>query len=211
MSGGQGLFVLVVGVDLALGPLLTFVAYNPAKGRSHLRRDLAVIAVLQLAGLSYGLHTVYVVRPVALVFEHTRFRVVSAGDVLTAELPKARPEYRSLPLTGPWSLAVRPAAPGAERNEAIFLALQGVDTGQRPPFWVPYSGAAADAYAVGRPVKTLLEREPSRRESLEREISSAGIDIAAARFVPVMARGDWVAVLSPGGAIAGFLPADGFF
>lgn len=210
MAGGRGLFILVVSVDVVLGPLLTFVAFNLAKGWPHLRRDLAVIAALQLAGLAYGLHTVYEVRPVAVVFEFTRLRVVSAGDVLVEELPKARPELRRLPLTGPWTLAVRPAEAGKERNEAIFMALKGVDTSLRPGFWRPYTEARSEALAAARPLMILLNREAGRRAEFDKILADAGVDPASARFLPVMARGDWSAVLDATGHIATYLPADGF-
>ena len=90
-SGGQALFLLIMSVDLVLGPALTFVVFNRSKTKSHLVRDLAVIATLQLAGLAYGLYTVYLARPVAVVFEVDRFRVVSAVEVRHEELPQALP------------------------------------------------------------------------------------------------------------------------
>lgn len=210
MAGGRGLFFLVVSVDVVLGPLLTLVVFDVAKGWPHLRRDLAVIALLQLAGLVYGLHTVYEVRPVAIAFEFTRFRVVSAGDVVEEELPKARPDFRRLPLTGPWTLAVRPAEAGPERNDAIFMALKGVDTSQRPGFWRPYTEARSEALAAARPLMTLLDREAGRRAEFQQILAQAGVNVAEARFLPVMARGDWVAVLDAAGNIATYLPADGF-
>lgn len=210
MAGGRGLFFLVVSVDVVLGPLLTLVVFNVAKGWPHLRRDLAVIAFLQLVGLGYGLHTVYEVRPVAIAFEFTRFRVVSAGDVVQEELPKARSEFRHLPLTGPWTLSVRPAEPGPERTDALFRALEGVDTSQRPGFWRPYTEARPEALAAARPLMTLLDREAGRRAEFQQILADAGVKIAEARFLPVMARGDWVAVLDAAGNIATYLPADGF-
>src|SRR5947209_6892165 len=65
MSGGQQLFLLVVSVDLILGPLLTLTVFNPRKPRKVLLRDLVIIVAFQLSALMYGLHTVYVARPVA--------------------------------------------------------------------------------------------------------------------------------------------------
>ncbi len=44
--GGQTLLVLIVGVDVTLGPLLTLIVFNPKKKR--LKLDLAVIAVFQV-------------------------------------------------------------------------------------------------------------------------------------------------------------------
>lgn len=212
MSGGQSLFLLVVSVDVVLGPVLTFVAFDVAKGWKHLRRDLAVIASLQLAALAYGIHTVYVVRPIAVVYETDRFRVVSAGDVQVEELPKAPEGYRQLPINGPWELAVRNADAGKERNEAIFLALQGFDTSQRPSFWLAYDGAvAASAYERARSVNLLMEHHAAQAAMIRSALKRAGIGINEARFVPVIARGDWVAILDRVGSIRTYLPVDGFF
>ena len=117
---------------------------------------------------------------------------------------------RRLPLTGPWLIAVRAAEAGEERNDAIFMALKGVDTGVRPGFWRPYTEARSEALAAGRPLMILLDREADRRAELQQLLADAGVNVAEARFLPVMARGDWVAVLDAAGNIATYLPADGF-
>ena len=69
LSGGRELFALVVVVDVVLGPLITLVIFNVAKTRRHLMMDFTVIGLLQVAALAYGLWTVFVARPVHLVFE----------------------------------------------------------------------------------------------------------------------------------------------
>ena len=73
-SGGTELFILVVGVDLALGPLITLVIFDRRKPLAELRRDVAIVIVLQLAALVYGLHMVSISRPVVLALEEDRFR-----------------------------------------------------------------------------------------------------------------------------------------
>jgi hypothetical protein len=212
LSGGRDLFLLVVCVDVALGPLLTFAVFDRAKGWKHLRRDLSVIVVLQLCALAYGLHTVYIARPVALVFEHDRFRVVTAAEVYRPELQEALEPYRRLPLTGPWALAVRETKAGDERNEALFMAvLKGVDTSQRPIFWVPYAALQAKAASIARPVPALLDRYPDAADATQRQLRAAGVDPMTARWLPVLARGDWVALMRPDGEVVGFTKLDGFF
>ena len=81
ISGGRELFQLVVSVDIVLGPLLTLAVFNRAKPSRELRRDLAVIVLLQFAGLAYGLWTVHLARPVHMVFEYDRFRVVHQVEI----------------------------------------------------------------------------------------------------------------------------------
>lgn len=213
MAGGRDLLVLIMMVDVILGPVLTFTVYNTSKTRRHLGRDIATIAFLQLVALGYGLHTVYQARPVALVFEYDRFRVISAAEVLIEELPGALPEFQRLSLSGPKLMAVRKAEAGAERSAALMTAaLDGVDTSQRPKFWVPYGvnerGAATKA---ARPLSRLAEQYPDAVPAIDAFLADRGMTQAAASFLPVRARGDAVAVLEPNGNIAGFLLYDGFF
>jgi hypothetical protein len=207
LSGGRELFLLVVGVDLALGPLLTFSVFDVRKGWKHLRRDLATIGLIQMAALAYGVHTVWVARPMAMVFETDRFRVITANNVYLPELPKARPEYRSLPVTGPWLLGVRPAAAGEERNDAMFMALDGVDTGQRPPFWQPYSESVSAVLAKSR----LLAHYPDGAAEFRAALQEMKASETDSRFLPLVARGDWVVVIDAAGKVLGYLSADGFF
>lgn len=211
ISGGQGLFLLVVSVDLVLGPLLTFAIFDLAKGWRHLKRDLAVIGLLQLAALGYGIHTVFVVRPVALVFEVDRFRAISAMDVHRVELPKAPEAYRQLPLDGPWLLGTRRPEAGSERNEAIFMGITGIDVAQRPTLWQPYERSKADAVARARPASALFKQYPAQRAELEALFRDLKVSAADIRFLPLQARLSWVVLLNGGGDVIGFAPVDGFF
>lgn len=211
VSGGQDLFLLVVSVDVVLGPLLTFTVFNVAKPRAELRRDLAVILLLQSAGLLYGLHTVYEVRPVATVFETDRFRVVTAAEVYLPELAQAPVEYRRLPLAGPWLLGAREPLPGDERNDALFMGLKGVDIGQRPKFWQPYEQSRQAALARSRPVDELIRRYPAQRTAIEEALLEKPVKLSDARFLPLMARLDWVVLMDAEGRPIGHVPLDGFF
>ena len=211
LSGGRELFFLVIAVDVVLGPLLTFAVFDLRKGWPRLRRDLAVIGLIQLGALGYGLYTVLLARPVAMVFEVDRFRVLTSEQIRLSELPQARPEYRTLPLTGPWLLGTRLPSRGPESNDALLTAIDGIDIGQRPPFWQPYSESIADVLKRSRPVAQLLAHYPERSAELQSRLRELGIDSSAATFLPVMARGDWVALLGPAGTILGYLPVDGFF
>ena len=212
VAGGRDLFLLVTGVDVVLGPLLTFAVFNLKKGWRHLRRDLAVIGAIQFAALVYGLTTVYEVRPVAMVFETDRFRTITATQVEVSELPKARPDYRRLPLTGPWLLGAREASPGDERNDALQRSLEGFDRAQRPQFWQPYSASAQDALARARPLSALFTKYPDRADEVKAVLSQLKLDANNARFLPLMGRGgDWVVILDDAGRLVHYLPLDGFF
>ena len=91
ISGGRELFLLVVAVDVVMGPLITLAIFNSTKPRRELIMDFTVVGALQLAALGYGLWTVFAARPVHLVFEYSRMSVVHAIDVDADLLAKAPP------------------------------------------------------------------------------------------------------------------------
>ena len=63
----QGL-QLIAGVDVILGPLLTFVIFNSLKSKKELMTDVSIIILFQMIALVWGVHTVYQQRPVAVAF-----------------------------------------------------------------------------------------------------------------------------------------------
>jgi hypothetical protein len=213
ISGGTSLFWLVISVDVVLGPVLTFVAFNREKTKAHLNRDLATIAVIQLAALLYGLHSVYLARPIGLVFEVDRFRAVVHADVKHDELSQAPPEFRVLSLTGPRLMGVREPANLEEKNKALELSLNGFERSMRPSFWVNYEESAKAALARARPAAVLLQRYPDRSAEIKGVIERTGRTQADFRFLPVVGRADnWVVLMdAKTGNPEGFVEADGFF
>ena len=213
LSGGTELFLLVVGVDLALGPLITFVIFDRRKPFNELRRDIAVVVVLQVAALAYGLNMVSISRPVVLALEEDRFRVVPASGVYLEELPQAASDFRSLSLTGP--LLVRSALPTDpdERTKALSLGLRGYDIGARPALWTPWDAAArTEALAHAKPLAALAARHPSRKPELDAAVAKTGLPAAALVYIPMITfREDWVALLDAAkGDVVGYAPLDGF-
>jgi hypothetical protein len=213
LAGGRELFWLVVTVDVTLGPLLTFAVFNLKKDWPHLRRDLVVIASLQTAALIYGLYTVYSARPVAMVFEVDRFKVVTAAQVNIPELPLAKPEYQRLPIARPWMLGSREPRDSAENNDALFEALRsGIDRAQRPQFWQTYDASVPDILKRAKPLARLLAQYPQIKDDVNFVLREQGVDIAKAKFLPAVGRGgDWVVVLDAQARHVHYLPVDGFF
>lgn len=211
ISGGQSLFLLVVSVDVVMGPLLTMVTFNPTKTRHQLVRDLSVIGILQFAALVYGVHTVFVARPIALVFEVDRFQVVAANDVYTPELNSANAMYQRLPLTGPWLLGTRKPTSAEENSNVLFTALQGFNVAQRPKFWVPYAESKAAVLAKARPISVLIDHYPDKQLTIRGMLKDAAMSEAEARFLPLVARESWVIVLNGQGDVVNYVALNGFF
>lgn len=212
LSGGRELFLLIVSVDVVCGPLLTLVLFNPAKPRAELWRDLGLVVLIQLGALGYGLWTVWQARPLFLVQEVDRFKVVAAPDLRGASiagLPAAlQPDWFS----GPVTVAIREPKDADERQTVLFESLQGGrDYAERPEFYLPYEGVAAlGALKRAKPLTVFLQKQPSQEMAARALAAQLGADMTQWLYLPVMGRQDWVAVLDKQGQILGFLPGDGF-
>jgi hypothetical protein len=161
ISGGRELFFIVIAVDAVLGPLITCAVFDRRKPQAELVRDLAVVVILQLAGLWYGLHAVAQARPAVVALEGNRLRVVRAIDLDATELERAPEGLRSLSLTGPILVATRRPTE-SERLEAIDRGLAGQDIGMRPAFWLAQA-LAGTAYArAAMPTDRLRTLHPER-------------------------------------------------
>src|ERR1035438_5263850 len=71
LSDVKNVVFVLMGVDLALGPLLTLVIASPRKPRRELVRDISMIVAVQLLALGYGSEQLWAGRPLYYAFSET--------------------------------------------------------------------------------------------------------------------------------------------
>lgn len=212
ISGGRELFLLVVSVDVVMGPLITLAVFDRRKGWTKLRMDLGFIVLMQVAALWYGLWTVYVARPVHLVFEVDRFRVVHAVEVPEQLLEKKPADVEAMPLTGPTLLAVRAFKDSNEGADAALAELGGAYVAARPDFWRPYAQARSEVLKTAKPVDELKRRFPSQTAEVDKVLAASGRKPAELGYLPMVGRKTfWTAFVDRTTAdVVGFMPLDSF-
>lgn len=213
LSGGRDLFMLVVAVDVVIGPLITFAVFNVAKPRRELRRDLFIVALLQLAALAYGLWTVQLARPVHVVFEYDSFRVVHRVDIPAELESKAPGGIDVAPLSGPTVLALRQFTSAQEKFDMTVQALQGMQLAARPDLWRPYASERMFVLRAAKPIPALVARFPSRAAEIASAVRTTGRPADKLVYLPLIGRkvAAWTVLLDGSTAdIVGYLPLDPF-
>lgn len=212
ISGGRDLFLLVVAVDVAMGPLITLTIFNRSKPRRELVMDFTIVGVFQMAALGYGLWAVFAARPVHVVFEYYRLSVVHAVDVEPELLAKAPPALQSLPLMGPTPIALRPFKNSEEQFEFTMAALGGAPLAARSDLWQPYEASKAAILQAARPASELSTRFPAESSRIDQAIAKTGHPATTLLYLPMAGRkGAWTAWIDPDTAKPlGFLPLDSF-
>jgi hypothetical protein len=209
-AGGATLLLLLIGVDVILGPLLTFIVFDPAK--KSLVYDLAAIAMLQIAALIYGVHVMASARPAFVVYLRGGFDVVSANDVVTEGMAQAPlPEFQSVPLTGPRLAAARPPVdPGVQLRIGMEAAAGGPDLTAYPRYYIPYATASRDAAASGKPLAALAQASPENAAAVAKLAASSGKSVEAMVYLPLHARGMPMSIVldKANGDVIGVLPLE---
>lgn len=212
LAGGRELFFLVVSVDVICGPLLTLVLFNPKKPRAELWRDLGLVSLIQIAALFYGISAVWQARPLFLVQEIDRFKVIAAPEVDGRALEALPESMKPKLLRGPLVVAIREPKDKEEREQILFESVQGGrDYAERPEFYVLYQGEnALKSLKRAKPLALFLQKQPQQAAAAQAFAKERNTDLNQWLYLPVVARQDWVAILDTQGYIQGFLKGDGF-
>ncbi|MEY2893433.1 MAG: hypothetical protein RJA98_3341 [Pseudomonadota bacterium] len=214
LSGGRDLFVMIVGIDVVCGPLLTLVLFNPRKSRRELFIDLSLVVAVQLAALAYGTYTMNRARPVLLAFEADRFRVVGAAEIDPERVNDAPAELRNLPWTGPRLIGVRiPKPTDADFSRSVDLGLAGLDVTFRPSFWRPYDEQRSAVLAKAKPLTLLRKLHPGQADAISEAVQRSGFTEDQLLFLPLVSRRTdaWVVLVRASNAeVAAYAPVDGF-
>lgn len=210
ISGGTHLFVLIVGCDLALGPLLSLVIYNSRKSRRELIIDYSIVAVIQLAGIIYGIYAIAHWRPAYIAFAVDRLEVIGAGDLDPADVRAAPKPYDSLPVWGPQLVAVHIPDDPALRNKAMMDAIAGKDLPLVPSYYAPYESQLEQIKARAKSIEELERSHPGSREAIGTAIASTGLAREQLRWLPLKGRMQfWTALIDAGnGRPRAYIPLD---
>ncbi len=185
LSGVGAILVLLLAIDVVLGPVLTAVVFDRRK-RS-LRFDLACIGVLQLAALAYGLYTVEAGRAHHLVFVKDRFEAVSRADLRSEDMAiAANNPYARASWFGPRFVAAEFPADGEARQQLMFESvLGGRDLHHLPAQYRALDSQSADMRAKSLPLADLRTFNPGRGRDLDAALAKLGVEAHHVRFLPL--------------------------
>lgn len=201
--GGHEIFLLVVGIDVVLGPLLTLVVFK--SGKRSLTFDLAIIAALQIAALIYGVSTLLEARPAYVAALGDKFQVVQASEVTDANLAKAK---TAMPWWGPTWVGTKAPEGRFDIDAVRDVTAIGGGRGHFPQLHIPYEAMAKDVLAKSLPISTLLADNPGKSEEILSWLKRRSLDENSARFQPIrISAGEFSVVLNAKtGAVVGIAP-----
>jgi len=190
-------------VDVALGPLLTFVVAAPGKPRRELKRDIGIIATVQIVALLYGAWTLWNGRPLYYAFSENVLQIVQSYDIEAperalglAQNPSLTPHWYSRPR---WIWAPLPED-AAERTRIMTSAIMGgSDVVAMPRYYRPWAaGAQALRSQLKRPEELKRFFALADLRSIEARMHSLGLATDQPNSIVLLGRGTrMLAVFDP--------------
>lgn len=208
MAKADKLLMLVGGIDLIIGPMLTLLVFR--HGKPTLRMDLTVIALLQAGFMAFGLYSAYVSRPVFMVASPRIFDLVFATDMDPELLAKGKePQYRSLGIGRPLLVGALLPTNAKERGEIMDSIASGrSDLQYMPQFYVDYRQVAPKLLQNGRSLKAENGVSAESAALLQEAAQAYGRQPDELRFIPLRSSRGFAVMLLDGktGEVVG--PAD---
>ena len=184
ISGLSAILLMMVAVDLILGPMLTFVVFKPKKRT--LKFDLAVIAAVQLGAFAYGMNTVYEAHPLYVAYAIDRFTPINANEVSPAQAKYT--ELQKSRLSGPMLVYVDKPTDPAEMSRVTMEALSGkADLDARPEYYVPLAQRTEELLARSIDLSPYLQQADNRKK-LDNFLQKHGKTSSDYAFLPLIGK-----------------------
>jgi uncharacterized ParB-like nuclease family protein len=202
LADAQHVLFVLAGVDLALGPLLTFVIAGSSKPRRELARDVAIIVAVQLCALVYGAVSLWNGRPLYYAFSENVLQLVQAYDIDAREIALARqqnaelmPHWYSLPR---WIWAPLPQDP-EERNKIVTSAVTGGDDViSMPRYFKPWDLGLPQLRKQLKKVDDVAYFSHPNKQALKKRMQAAGLATDQLNSIPLTGRArPLLAVIDP--------------
>ena len=194
--------LVMVGVDVVLGPLFTLIVANPRKSRRELTRDIGVIAAVQLCALVYGTMTLWNGRPLYYAFSVNCLQVVQAYDIDPQSADLAR--RQNLPLAPRWYSEPRWITAQFPKDsklaDQIFQSLMkgGYDIIGLPQYYESWAQGAPDLRKQLQRVGDIRFFSPADKKTLAARMKAQGLATDQADAIALTGRGrSLLAVFDP--------------
>jgi hypothetical protein len=183
---------VMIGVDVVLGPTLTFIIANNNKPRRELKRDIGIIVAVQLCALIYGTTQLWNGRPLYYAYSEGVLQLVQAYDIDDAEAVRGRrenaqfaPHWYSLPR---WIWAPLPQDKEESQKIVVGVLSGGDDVVAMPRYFKNWEQGLPELRGQLKKVDNVAYFAPSEKKRLKGLIQAAGLSIDQLNAMPLTGR-----------------------
>jgi len=193
LAGALTIVLMMAGIDVVLGPLLTLIIANPNKPRRELARDIAIIATVQLIAAGYGVTTLWKARPLYYTYSERFLEMVQASDLDPQQVASGRqlnpglaPYWYSRPR---WIYAPLPDDTKLAGQIMASSITGGDDVIQMPRYYQPWEAGLSELRTKLRPVEKMTEISKHDKQVAAERMKDFGVTADQPLTLPMLGRG----------------------
>ncbi len=162
LGGFSETALMLIFVDLVLGPLLVFIIYK--KGKKYLTFDMNVLLSIQLFAFAFGAHSLFLKHPAYAVFTVDRFTLANVSQ-LYPRLPWLT-QFKSSFFSSPQFVVAQSPNNAKARNALMFnILLKGEpDINERPELFEPFEKHLDAIFAKSIPLNLLFQNNKTKKK-----------------------------------------------
>jgi hypothetical protein len=182
LGGFYDTALILILVDLVLGPLLVFIIYK--KDKKYLSFDINVLLGIQIAAFIYGSYALYLKHPTYNVFANDRYKLMNASYASPEKI-----KYDSLKSTF-FSSPIMAYTELPKDEEELAQYIIGVtlfgkpDIEQRADFYIPHSQALNNILSM-QLNKQILFNSQNSKNKLNKFLKRKGGKLSDYAFFPI--------------------------
>jgi hypothetical protein len=184
---------VLIGVDLVIGPLMTFVIASNSKARHVLARDIGIIVAVQVCALVYGATSLWSGRPLYYAFSENVLQMVQAYDIDSQEWELGRqqnahlaPHWYGLPR---WIWAPLPADPDQAKKIIVGTITGADDVISMPRYFKPWEQGLPSLRGQLKKVDDVAYFSRGEKKKLKERLQAAGFAADQLNTMPLTGRG----------------------
>jgi hypothetical protein len=184
-DGGLKGLQLIALVDVVVGPVLTLILYR--QGKKGLKLDMAIIGVLQVSFLIYGIWVLYSHRPAALVFYKDTFYSMGVEKYKSQEnglkkitsVAGSFPGYVAVNLPDDWDEIRELRRRATAKGEALFAQVN---------YYAPFKYHQKEIVKYAREVGGFLKESPQEKIIMDKWLAKHDKRMEDFIYIPVVSR-----------------------
>jgi hypothetical protein len=185
--------LVMVCVDVVLGPTLTLIIANKNKPRRELARDVSIIVAVQLCALVYGSTQLWNGRPLYYAFSEGVLQLVQAYDISADEAklgreqnPTLAPHWYSLPR---WIWAPLPQDPEISKQIVLGTVTGGDDVISMPRYFKRWEEGLPTLRSQLKKVDDVPYLAKGEKKIFKEQMKAAGLSDDQLDTMPLTGRG----------------------
>jgi len=162
LGGFSETALMLIFVDLVLGPLLVFIVYK--EGKRFLRFDINTLLAIQLAAFAFGAYSLYLKHPAYAVFSGDRFSLTNVSNVYPQQ--HWFKQFKTSFFSSPQFVVTKSPKDHKERNALMFSVLleSAPDIDKRPEYFHPFTQNIDAVFAKSIPLNQLFQNNKTKEK-----------------------------------------------